>query len=273
MPSRPPSDGRAALARLCSHLQESADAEKRRLARALHDSPAQTVSAALLTLFLLEREKSSLSPSAQRALEDAQSLLAACGEDLRQMSHELFPPLLDEVGLQPPLRALVRRSGDRLHLRLPEDLPRLPRRTEEAAYRFVEEALTSVLARKTKAKSPVELDLSLAGGRTLSVTLEGRGRAAKDAAVAMMALRQRVTGAGGELVVARRRGRLRLEARFRAARSGQKKLKIAAPGVSGDRGTAPTGGSVKRQRLQQKDAPAGRRQPLVKDPAAQRNNT
>ena len=270
MVPRSSGDGRAALARLCAYLQKNADAEKRKLARALHDSPAQTVSAALLTLFLLEREKSALSVPAQRALQDAQSLLAACGEELRRMSHDLYPPLLDEVGLQPPLRTLTRKSSGRLRLELPDELPRMGPLVEEAAYRFVEESLAHLMS----PRGTVKVDLDMASPGALLIVMEGQARAGESTAAAWLALQQRVRSVGGSSTLVRRRGRLRLEARFRAARTARKtKSKSAAPGVSGDRGTAPTGGSVKRQRLQQKDAPARRRPPLVKDPAPHRNNT
>jgi signal transduction histidine kinase len=225
------------LGALCAFLRQSLDASKRQLARALHDSPAQTVSAALLTLFLLEREKNSMSASAQQALQDAQSLLSACGDELRRLSHELFPPLLEEVGLQPPLRALARKAGLG-HVRLKvADVPRLPRRAEEAAYRFAEEALADVL----NARSAVDLELATDGARGVTIALEGRLRTASPSRrLALMSLAQRVREAGGvfssRALQGTRKGRLRLAATFatertprRAATSTSRKPKPAPP--------------------------------------------
>ena len=217
------SSGAAPLAELCAFLQHEADATKRRLARALHDSPAQTVSAALLTLFLLEREKGALSGNAQRALHDAQALLASCGEELRQLSHDLYPPLLDEVGLQPPLRALARqKGGERIHLHISE-VARMPRQVEEAAYRFAEEALAGVLS----ARGRVALEVVGEGRNGLHLVIEGRARPRRPGrALALVAIEQRVKAAGGTLVVRLRSDRVRLEARFggrRSARSAARK--------------------------------------------------
>jgi signal transduction histidine kinase len=210
------------LIALCSQLRQAGDAGKRNLARALHDSPAQTLSAALLNLFLLEREKRGLSTNAQRALRDAQALLATCGEELRRLSHDLYPPLLDEVGLLPPLRALGRKLGPtRLRLKVSE-VARLPRRAEEGAFRFVEEALAGVL----NGRAPVDLSLESDGARAVVVALEGRLRATGRARrLALMALAQRAHDAGGVFRHHDRQGRTRLEASF----------SVAAPGHSRSR--------------------------------------
>jgi signal transduction histidine kinase len=207
------------LIALCSHLRQSADAGKRNLARALHDSPAQTVSAALLTLFLLEREKRGLTTNAQRALRDAQALLSTCGEELRRLSHDLYPPLLDEVGLLPPLRALARKLGPtRLRLKVSE-VPRLPRRVEETAFRFVEEALAEAL----HGRAPVEVSLHSDRGAEVVIALEGRLRAASRAQrLALIALAQRAHEAGGVFSRRDRRGRVRLAATFSVEPPGQK---------------------------------------------------
>src|SRR5687768_6406803 len=58
--ARPP------LERLCQSLQQSADDERRRLARTLHDAAAQTLSAAAMSLSLVELEAAALSPAGRR---------------------------------------------------------------------------------------------------------------------------------------------------------------------------------------------------------------
>lgn len=199
----------AELSSLCNSLRLQLDTQRRRLARALHDSPAQAVSAAMLTLFLLEREKGALSVGAQRALQDAQALLASCGDELRRISHELYPPLLDEVGLAPPLRSLARTLGTRVRLQV-DEVPRLGRRVEEAAFRFVEEALTSVV----HGRGPVTIEVISDRNGGAVITIEGRARSAGQARrLGVISLQQRLLSTGAELIVRelRRRSAKRLQ--------------------------------------------------------------
>jgi signal transduction histidine kinase len=68
--------------------------------------------------------------------------------DTRTLSHLLHPPLLDEAGFASAARWYVegfgKRSGIATDLELPDRVHRLPRRTETALFRIMQEALTNV---------------------------------------------------------------------------------------------------------------------------------
>jgi signal transduction histidine kinase len=198
------------LARLCQHLQRTADADRRRLARTLHDSASQTLSAAAMSLSLVEGDSPRLSVQGRRALADAQALLAACGRELQVLSQDLHPPLLGEAGLVPALRSLARRQGHRLDLTV-TTLPRLEPALELTAYRLVEEAL-AVFDRETPVKGRVIHERAAA----LVISLEGRGAPPQIGGLAGLALRQRVRGAGGRLRERRGADGVFLEVRFPA---------------------------------------------------------
>jgi signal transduction histidine kinase len=209
----------ATLARLCEALQGAADRERHQLARALHDSAAQSASAASMGLSLVEGEAAALSPSARGSLAEAAAQIAACCRELRGLSHALFPPLLAEAGLAPPLRALQARLGEaRLRIELAA-LPRLPAPRELAAYRLVEEALEGLFDRRAPVHARLEPEG--AAGRGLALSLDGRPQRGITAALSLMALRQRVRAHGGRWRVRRGRGRLWLAVAF-PARSGRK---------------------------------------------------
>ena len=134
----------AALRRLSAKLLRVQDEERRRIARELHDSLGQDLTAAKICLDMLSQEL----PADCAHLRDAQNLVNRSISDTRTLSHLLHPPLLDEAGFASAAKWYVegfgKRSGIAAQLRLPEHTHRLPRRTETALFRIMQEALTNV---------------------------------------------------------------------------------------------------------------------------------
>src|SRR3954465_5459191 len=134
----------ATLRRLSVKLLRVQDEERRRIARELHDSLGQDLTAAKISLDMLAQEWESDSAHFQ----DARKLVDRCISDTRTLSHLLHPPLLDEAGFVSAARWYVegfgRRSGIAASLELPEHLRRLPRGAETALFRILQEALTNV---------------------------------------------------------------------------------------------------------------------------------
>jgi signal transduction histidine kinase len=126
------------------HLNEKLEAEARRIAHALHDEAGQL----LVTVhFALENLARDLSPEFAPRLQEVRQRLAEVEQQLRRLSHELRPPMLDDVGLVPALdfmaEGVSKRSGVSIVVegRIPKRLPPL---AEIAIYRSVQEALTNV---------------------------------------------------------------------------------------------------------------------------------
>src|SRR5215467_10110653 len=88
-----------------------------------------------------------LSKTASR-VADSSALVSDMTRDIRTISHLLHPPLLDEVGLRPALQVYIEGFAERskisVDLDLSDDFGRLPRETETAVFRFVQECLTNV---------------------------------------------------------------------------------------------------------------------------------
>jgi signal transduction histidine kinase len=133
-----------ALRRLSVKLLRVQDEERRRIARELHDSLGQDLTAAKISLDMLAQD----SPSHSLHLRDARQLVNRSIADTRTLSHLLHPPLLDEAGFVSAAKWYVEgfgtRSGIAIKLHLPEHVYRLPRRTETALFRILQEALTNV---------------------------------------------------------------------------------------------------------------------------------
>ena len=127
------------------HLQ---DQERRRIARELHDSSGQLLTALGLNLSLVDSENGNMAPRAAKAIRESFNLVQELSRELRTVSHLLHPPLLDEVGLTSGLRSFLEgfteRSKISVTLELPEDLGRLPQDLETAIFRIVQECLTNI---------------------------------------------------------------------------------------------------------------------------------
>jgi signal transduction histidine kinase len=210
-------EGSASLERLCEGLQRSADEERRRLARQLHDSASQTLAAASMRLSLLESE-AGLSAPAREELAHAQRLIAECVRELNDLSHVLHPPLLGDRGLSAALRALARRLGEpRLRLELVVPPPLAPP-VEVALYRLAEQALAGPPTPLFAESAPVTAQLAVGGEgeaerKVVSLTLEGQPHG-EDGALTLLSLRQRCRALGGSLRVRRAATLLRIEARL-----------------------------------------------------------
>ena len=90
-----------------SHAQ---DQERRRIARELHDTTAQNMTAISMNLARLER--AGVPPAAAQILADCQTLCDTSLREIRTLSYLLHPPMLDEVGL---VSACAGSSADSKH--------------------------------------------------------------------------------------------------------------------------------------------------------------
>ena len=132
----------AALQRLNAILEE----EAKRIAHVLHDEAAQLLAAVYLELAELQRD----APASEAVRTRAARITAHLDQvraQLRRLSHELRPPILDNLGLLPALEFLAdgyrKRTG--LHITVAGVLPgRLPAEVETTFYRVVQEALANV---------------------------------------------------------------------------------------------------------------------------------
>jgi signal transduction histidine kinase len=190
-------------------VEELATAEERnRLARELHDSVTQTIFSLTLTAqaarMLLDQDASRAAAQLDRVQELAQDALA----EMRSLIRQLRPKTVAEQGLVPALQQHVaeRRSRDGLHVVLQADGEwRLPRDTEEALFRVVQEALNNVVKHAQTDQAEVCLELQ---GETISVTVQDHGvgfdpeGVDSDAShLGLTSMRERVKALGGALVV------------------------------------------------------------------------
>jgi two-component system, NarL family, sensor histidine kinase DevS len=123
------------------------EAERRRLARELHDETGQALTSILLGLAVVEQAHRS--DDVQAALEDLRALVVDTLQDVRRLAVELRPKALDDFGLEPALRRLGQSVGEAGELDVQVEARlgdrRLPADVETAVYRIVQEAITNVI--------------------------------------------------------------------------------------------------------------------------------
>jgi len=136
------------LRELSQRLMQAQDDERRRIARELHDSAGQILSALGINLGSVAQHARQSAPQLVSVADEGQQLVQQLDQEIRTMSYLLHPPLLDESGLVQALRWYIRglkeRSGLDTALSIPEDFGRLSREMELAMFRVVQECLTNV---------------------------------------------------------------------------------------------------------------------------------
>ncbi len=192
---------REQLQALSRKLIEAQEAERRAVARELHDDFGQVLTALKLNLIRSERDEA-----------DSISLVDGAIARMRDLAHDLRPPMLDELGLSASLRWYVereaRRAGLEFQLELAPPEIRWASTVETTCFRVAQEALTNVI-RHGQARR-VEVELHDAGGE-LRLTLrdDGRGfdvseahrRATRGGSQGLLNMHERVALAGGELEI------------------------------------------------------------------------
>ncbi len=201
------------LRELTSRCLQAKEAEARRIAQQLHDEAGQLTAAVQLALAEAAR---GARPPARHGLLRASALLDRLEDRLRQLSHELRPTVLDELGLAPALgflaEAFTARSGVPVDVRGDLGEGALDPLVATAVYRIVQEALANV-ARHARAK---RVSVTLRRRRAelqCAVRDDGVGIGAEGPArrhnggLGLVGIRERLLALGGRLEVRSRAGR------------------------------------------------------------------
>ncbi|HEV2215004.1 MAG TPA: histidine kinase [Terracidiphilus sp.] len=136
------------LRELSASLLHSQDEERRRIARELHDSVGQYLTALGMIIGGLRGNAKDLPQNALQQLDQASQAIHSCTAEVRTISHLLHPPLLEELGLASAARWYVQgfaeRSGIQVELEIPEDMDRVGEDVELVLFRVLQESLTNV---------------------------------------------------------------------------------------------------------------------------------
>lgn len=178
-------EGERRLRRLAKAVWRVQEDERRRLAGELHDGLGQELTALGIQIERLAGRARDTDPALASELEQVAQSAHHALDEARRLSHVLRPRVLDDLGLVPALRWLVRmleeRTGFAVELEVPSpeagrlDSGRLDTDLESLVFRVTQEALTNALKHSGARRAEVRLEMAVPGHLRLRVRDSGRG--------------------------------------------------------------------------------------------------
>ena len=186
------------------HFNETLEEEIKRIAHVLHSHTGQLLAAIHLEFGRME---GLTTERINERLGRVRGLLSQVEQQMRRLTHEIRPPMLDDLGLLAALEflrdGLEQRSTLSIQVEGPRD-QRYPSAVEITVYRVVQEALTNVV--KHASASEVSVTVSCNNGRLVcsvrddgvgfDVAAQASGRGARG--LGLLAMKQRVAPLGGD---------------------------------------------------------------------------
>ncbi|MDH3786000.1 MAG: histidine kinase, partial [Acidobacteriota bacterium] len=193
------------LRHLTRRVEAAKEEERRHIARELHDELGPALTAVIINLHLVRKNPA----EADERVTDTIALADRLVDQVRDLSLDLRPPLLDELGLVPALRAYIETEAKRagISIDVVEDGPvkPLPAEVEITAFRLVQEAVTNVIRHAEANKVSVRVRGDN-GQLVLSVADDGKGfdvdrtlAGPAGDALGLFGMHERVQNLGGEL--------------------------------------------------------------------------
>ncbi|MGZ4335668.1 MAG: sensor histidine kinase [Gaiellaceae bacterium] len=174
-------------------LLEGQELERKRLARELHDETGQALASILLGLKTLEAELG------DEPLSVIRGLVGSALDNVRNLTVELRPPVLDDYGLGPALERLTTmvaaKSGLEVELAVAPPACRVSPESETALYRIIQEALTNIV--KHAGAGSVSIVVTDGEGGVIRAVIEDDGvgfdvAAVREGALGLVGMRERV---------------------------------------------------------------------------------
>ncbi|HET6313736.1 MAG TPA: sensor histidine kinase, partial [Chloroflexia bacterium] len=191
------------------------EAERARLAREIHDGPAQVLANTVMRLSLVEKMFTHSPGEVQSELERVRVALQESVEDVRRFIFNLRPASLSEIGLLPTLRQYARDYSEQFNvaveLNVPENM-HLSSNQELVVFRIIQEALQNIHKHAEATSITINIQQRSGGPLTLTITDNGRGfdpksvRTASPSSSGLVGMRERAATVGGTLKVESRSG-------------------------------------------------------------------
>ena len=188
-------------------LNETLEERARHIAHELHDEASQLLVSVHIAIDGLAQ---SLPASGQQTITEIKQLIEQIESELRRLSHELRPTILDDLGLIPALEFLAQGVSKRFGIRITVEGDtggRLPAQVEVALYRITQEALNNitkhsganyVAARLQKEDNRIRLTVTDDGtGFDVQSVLGQKGRSG----LGLIGIRERVIPLRGECII------------------------------------------------------------------------
>jgi signal transduction histidine kinase len=134
---------------LAGRLITAQEGERTRIARELHDDVGQRVASLSMEIGLVRRQLGDGAAGVRDDLHAIQQEVVVLAKDLRELSHELHPGVLEHLGLVDALKArcdeISAESGIAVRLAVGSELGTIPSEAALCVYRVAQEALRNVV--------------------------------------------------------------------------------------------------------------------------------
>ena len=189
---------------------QAVEAERLRIARDLHDGPAQVLADLVLKAEILDRVASHTPDKLPAELAEFRGIVRTAVGDMRRFMFDLRPDSLDDLGLVATMKRFASeyqdRTGITCRLEVIGEDQRVGGNLEEAMYRIIQEALTNV--QKHSGAKTVEVIISTHDNRlTAKIRDDGSGfdvdapPATGRQRLGLLGMRERADALGGRLDV------------------------------------------------------------------------
>jgi signal transduction histidine kinase len=201
---------------LLKKLISAQEEERMRVARELHDELGQALSSTAIQIALAKRKLPGEPGQSSTHLDQAESILTTSTEQMYDLISGLRPSILDDLGLQAALRALLKRMLDPQevdhHLEISCAQEHLEPEIETVLYRVFQEALTNVV--KHAHASTIHLKLNCENGSIEGELLDdGVGfdddfplESGEQRGLGLLGMRERVEPFGGSVEISSQPG-------------------------------------------------------------------
>ena len=199
-----------ALRSLATRQQDIREDERSRIAREIHDSLGQALTALKLQLVAAQDAAATETPALSARLAETALMVDDLVKSVRRIATELRPPILDQLGLPAAVEWLAqdfaRRTAIRCQTSIHPTDGAITNELATALFRIVQEALTNVL--RHAGATRVDIELGVKGGCvTVEINDDGTGITESGmgpGSLGILGMRERAAALGGVLEVAPR---------------------------------------------------------------------
>jgi PAS domain S-box-containing protein len=201
------------LRALARSLLTAQEAERRRIARELHDDLAQQTALIQFSVHAVREALPSEFKEARQQMVEVEGYIESLAADIRKVSHRLHPAVLDDLGLDIALASLCESMSKGRPIPIEytgATVPPLPPDIGAAVYRIAQEALRNTAKHAPEAAVLVELECDETT-LTLNVQDSGPGfdleQYERGSALGMISMEERALSLGGTLLIKSEPGR------------------------------------------------------------------
>ncbi|MBL7994872.1 PAS domain S-box protein [bacterium] len=157
-------------------IVETQEEERRRIAKELHDALGQMLVAAKFNIDILEDQLEATGETTRKLTSDVKNLLNQIMLEVRRISYNLMPSILEDFGLPPALNQLCEQLSKNENLRIQFVYSgmekRLPGVVEIGLYRIAQEALNNIVKHAKAHEAIIQL---IKDKKTVTLIVEDDG--------------------------------------------------------------------------------------------------